>query len=571
MRKRGRVVTGPRGRSTCKKTKMMSAEESEDLFRQYLTRKETHAHTELNRQAQDLQQGMLKTKGQGQGRGSHLQPSDAPAALTWRGSQQVVLRAEGNAQTGALTTQKLSTLMSTEEVPMHDTGLLTVAQSLGLRHKPLDKWQRRSELRRQERRVQSGHEFETRRQVAINLAQAGVLTRLFQSLCLQILQDPPTEYQLPPHRGLPDEDPEHHCLHSEKNCLPCNMISVKMPADGTAGRLHFCTVTGHPHFCSRLTCEYFTRMKRESHDVCALTGACFNPLPSSGLSYLSVNPSMRAWRKEDKDDEDFDLPQYTTNRDKRQKQSQTLRSIVAGLKRKDHQDRTLEEMQREHRAQEHQQAHNPSASPPVLTPQMARQWDQRLHGNDSELPTAEKVHCAVQANTKDPRLKQERLTTFRQEIIHMLKVYYGLSEYREAQLDELVDICEKTWVLLTASEAYMRQTMSYQVARHPYVVLDLCASSGMQPTIKYEQPCEEEPGVIEIVVEDVTLIPICPWLCPFYRPLVSFATTQHPRKKVQWSKLSKRFRDYMRCLTADPARHSILRALHASYEDTKHN
>ena len=123
---------------------MMTQQESEALFRQHLTREQTHAHTELNRQAQNLQQGMLNAgQGNGESQGP-MSPQGTQPQLTWQDPahtqrrQQVALRAQSSAQTGVLTTQKLATLISTKEVPLHETGLQTVAQSMGLRYKSLE-------------------------------------------------------------------------------------------------------------------------------------------------------------------------------------------------------------------------------------------------------------------------------------------------------------------------------------------------------------------------------------------------------------------------------------------------
>ena len=581
MPKRRRVISGPRQPATCKKTKMMTQEESAGLFRQYLLRKEAHEHADLNQQAQNLQKSMVNTK---------VAQSDAnalramPLALGWSSQnpreqqqqqqlqqQQLILREQGQAHTGALTTRKLSLLTSTTEAPMHSTGLRTVAQGLGLRFKSLQGLQHRAEVQSQEKSVRAGQEYGTRRQVSINLAQGQVLSRLFQDLCVQALHELPPEYTLPPRGGMPDEDPDHDCLRSDRNRLPCNMVSVHMPSDGVGGRLHFCTVTGQPHFCSRLTCEYFTRMKRSSYDTCPLTGACFQQLPSSGMSYLAYRPSMRRGQQQ-RDDEEFDMPQYISNRDTLQQQSRGLRDIVAGLKRKEQKTQRLQRMQKERLEKEQRQPQKArDTSPSVLTPQMARQWDQKLHGGEEELPTAERVHCAVHANIQNQSLKSERLETFRQEVLRIITFYYKIKKYTESQVDELVDICEKTWVLITASETYMKQTMSYRVERHPYVVVDYCASRGYQSSIQYEQPCAEEEGVIEVIVEELTLIPKRQWLCMHYVALVSITTSRQKDRVVHSAPLSKRFRAYVRALTKDEKHHSILRALHASYEEAKHN
>lgn len=523
-------------RQAHQRTILMSADESRALFAQDLERARQNRNETLHENVQ-------RTHDRNRVRSSPTDPT-SPLALLHARTTQKALPAPEHAATLLLTNRASGSdgIGGGGGAGMGAGALQTMAQSAGLVHRSLTQLQQRADQTMVQAMNRRGREYDNAQSGRLNLAQMDTLVRLYQNMCLRDLAYPGVrQYDRPQPGGVCADDPDHDCMHPERNLLPCNMIEVPAGSSKSSGRLHYCTVTGYAHFCSRSTCEYFVRQKNQSYDVCELTGACFTPLPSSGLSYLGVTPEMRRGRSE-VDDNEVDMITHKTSRRRRMEDNLRIREGVAELRNREAERAITNQVSAEHKLQG------------VLTPQAAEEVERRME-QVRQTTRAESVRCAVHANVGDRTLMRKRLLLYRQAAVSMFTTYHQC-EARPEDLDAIVNVCEKTWLLVVTSPAFIQSSMSYPVHNHPFVIMDIAS----EPTgYRVSLPCPDDPRTHERVL----IVPPCETLVRDGHFTGRIKNTKN--KFFNLCTMRNRFRSYINELAELPEQRPVLRQLHQEY------
>jgi hypothetical protein len=500
----------------------MTVDESEDAFASYLRMQQEFAEDKLvsttDKNHKDMRRHLVSVSVDEDAEDMVMQPH----------LKRRMIQASSSSSSSSSPCQSLITT----------ANLKSVATRAGLAFQNTQGIEEKAEESTHVKRQRLGQEYESRHHVPLNMAQVDTLVRLFAGVCQQqlSLRRGRGSYTIPQPGGVNANDPHHSCLNATENTCACNFIEVPAGASEDSGRLFYCTVTGVPHFCSRLTCDYFVRQPTRDYDCCALTGACFKPLPSSGMTYLAVQPHLRRTMRL-QDDEDVDMEERKTRRKRRTEKSQEIRESVAVLRNDAIRKRVVEDVAREHNLQG------------TLTAQAAVEMQKRIEKHGS-ITAMQRVRCAVHTNVADKRLQEDRLDQFRSSAVLMFKRYHQC-RYSEEDVRFIVNVCEKTWVTIVNSATFLKGSMSYPVVNHAFVIMSIAS-------------CERGYQV-DLGKETIVIVPPCPLLIQEGHYTGEIYNT----KKVLIKKLCNlrsRFKSYINELIVDQSKHQILFALKASYE-----
>lgn len=528
-RRKGRVRHGKRetpARGKGLKLLVMSAEESKEELARAIKRSRENAND-------DMRDTVLKTQ-----RGMRMNSTKSNDLCGVRSPpKRRMIAAPPSVSNSAV-----AMLMAHSSPKSPATGPQSLAERAGLRYGSTADFEAAVSRRRHERAAELGQEFRGTQSNALSMAQAEALMDLFSEICAVELESRVRSgrplssfYEFPEPGGTSPLDPDHSCMHDKDNKLLCNFIERDAGPTKASGRLFYCTVTGAAHFCSRDTCEYFVRQPTSSFDCCGLTGMCFEQARSSGMSYLSVAPHLRRFRQ-NVDDDDMGDTAHKTSREVRTAQNHDIRRSVAGLRNQDTRDRVLRQVTAEQGLQG------------VMTPQAATEAQRRI-----EVVTADKVRCAVHVNVKDKTLLRERLDMFMQACKRVFLEYHQCTP-APGDLQRLVNVCEKTWLLVVNSSAFLVSSMRYPVFNHPFVVLDLASKS----TGHCVSVTKEDGGGYE----SVSVVPPC-------KTLVEGAWYTGPMKNTKNCTfklriMRQRFKTFIDELANDPDKHHVLRQAHSA-------
>lgn len=242
--------------------------------------------------------------------------------------------------------------------------------------------------------------------------------------------------------------PSHRCRDRIDTGDGCSLFHTSANPD-----IHICIDTGNIHICTPSQCEFLV----ETHEymVCRLTAQC-KPLDYDQVSETHAYDNLSREGTEA-------VAQYgTKSYHRRQRRSRTGPWIPARG---------------------------------TTTPSNVREQKQQVTPTQKLVGTVRGRYrrVAIASDLQDPNITRERDNVFRSTITTIL----ARTEFipTDEQLQDLVDMVEGMWCLVTQSEAYPYNSLAYDLKYHCLVVL-YSAREGLPLTI----PADDQSDTEEIVV-----------------------------------------------------------------------